>query len=190
MTSPVRRFSWRTLETLAWLLVFGFLAWRLSPQVAAALGMGAPGDRAPSFAVRTLDGTVLSSDELRGRVVLVNFWATWCPPCRWEMPAFERVYRDKREHGFVLLGLSRDRGGEAEVREFLAERGITYPVAFAPDDLVRAFGGVQALPTSILIDREGRIRQRVSGVFAEPTLRMAVDRLLDEPAPAAPAGDP
>lgn len=190
MTSPARRFPWRSLETAAWLVVFGFLAWRLSPQVAAALGVGAPGDRAPAFEVRTLDGAALTSEQLRGRVVLVNFWATWCPPCRWEMPAFERVYRDERDRGFLLLGLSRDRGGEAEVREFLAERGITYPVAFASDDLVRAFGGVQALPTSILIDRQGRVRRRVSGIFAEPTLRMAVDRLLDEPAPSAPVGKP
>lgn len=174
-----------SLGSIGWILLLGFLGYRIAPQVQAAFGTGAGDSMAPIYAARTLNGEPISLQRLRGKVVLVNVWATWCPPCRFEMPGFQRVYEDKREQGFVILGISTDRAGERVVREFLAERGITYPVTMATGPVVRDFGGVQALPTSFLIDREGRIRQEIKGVFAEPTLRMAVDRLLAEPAPQA-----
>ena len=173
---------------LGWVLLFGFLAWRISPQVSAAFGLGTAGEEVPEIRATTLDGTRLTSEDLHGKVVLVNFWATWCPPCRFEMPGFQRVYEDKRDKGFVIVGLSTDRAGEQVVRDFLAERGITYPVAMAPASVVQAFGGVQALPSSFLIDRQGRVRQEVKGVFAEPMLRMAVNQLLDEDEGVAAAG--
>lgn len=174
-----------SLELLGWVLLLGFIGWRLSPQVAAALGLGASGgadaERVPPLALQTLQGTPLSNADLQGKVVLVNFWATWCPPCRLEMPGFQRVYEAKKDRGFVILGISTDNAGPAAVQAFLAERGITYPVAMATPTVVSDFGGVQALPTSYLVGRDGTIRQRVTGIFAEPALRLAVDRLLDEP---------
>lgn len=176
--------SWRArhyLEALVWVVVSVLVVRRMAPQVLAALGAGSPlGADAPSFEVRTLSGHLLSADSLRGKVVLVNVWATWCPPCRLEMPGFERVYRDRRDEGFEVLGLSTDQGGTAEVRRFLEERGITYPVAMADGALVERFGGARALPTSYLLDASGRIRYRVEGFFAEPALRAAVGRLLAE----------
>ena len=168
------------LNTVLWLLLLGFVAYRMWPQAAAAFAIGATSGPAPSFAVRTLDGDQVSLENLRGQVVLVNFWATWCPPCRVEMPGFERVYRDRKADGFTIIGLSVDQGGASSVRAFLAERGITFPVAMATGEVVREFGGVRALPTSLLIDRHGRVRHQVPGLFAEPALRLAVVRLLDE----------
>jgi cytochrome c biogenesis protein CcmG/thiol:disulfide interchange protein DsbE len=179
----------RGLDVLLWGAVLALLAWRVGPQAAAALGVGAPDSDAPALAVTTLDGDHVSLAGLRGQVVLVNFWATWCPPCRMEMPGFQRVWDSRRERGLVVLGLSHERGGEPGVRAFLGERGITYPVAVTGPEAAEAFG-VRALPTSILIDRQGRVRHRVEGFFAEPALRQAVDRLLDEPATtAAPEGE-
>jgi cytochrome c biogenesis protein CcmG, thiol:disulfide interchange protein DsbE len=171
-----------TLEAVLWIAVLAFVGHRLWPQLAAALAVGAPGEAAPSFVVTTLDGGHVSLEALRGQVVLVNFWATWCPPCRVEMPGFERVYQARKEEGFVIVGLSTDRGAPDQVVQFLTQRGVTFPVAMAPPDLAREFGGVRGLPTSFLIDREGRVRHVVTGLFAEPALRMAVDRLLAEPA--------
>ena len=176
-----------SLGSVGWILLLGFLGYRIAPQVQAAFGAGAGDSMAPTYAARALDGEPISLEGLRGKVVLVNFWATWCPPCRFEMPGFQRVYEDKKDQGFVILGISTDRAGEGVVREFLAERGITYPVTMATGQVVQDFGGVQALPTSFLIDREGRIRQEIKGVFAEPTLRMAVDNLLAE-APGQTSG--
>lgn len=115
--------------------------------------------------------------------MLVNFWATWCPPCRVEMPGFQAVYDEFRDSGFVVLGISTDAGGRAPVEGFLRERRITYPVAMASGNVVSAFGGADLLPTSYLIDRQGRIRNEVRGIFASIALRQAVKRLLSEPDP-------
>jgi cytochrome c biogenesis protein CcmG, thiol:disulfide interchange protein DsbE len=173
----------RVLEALLWTAVLGFAGYRLWPQLAAALAVGGPREEAPAFEVRTLEGERLALEELRGQVILVNFWATWCPPCRVEMPGFERVYRERREDGFVIVGLSADRTGAEGVRRFLEERDITFPVALDHGAIARDFGGVRGLPTSFLIDRQGRIRHVVVGLFAAPGLRTAVDRLLAEPDP-------
>lgn len=98
------------------------------------------------------------------------------------MPGFQAVYEEFRDSGFVVLGISTNVGGRAPVAEFLRERRITYPVAMASGDVGRAFGGVNFLPTSYLIDRQGRIRNEVRGIFASVALRQAVARLLSEPA--------
>lgn len=176
-----------TLGGIVWILLLGFVAYRMAPQVKAAFGASPGVEVAPSIALQTLDGETVTLDQFRGQVVLVNFWATWCPPCRIEMPAFQRVYEARRDDGFIILALSTDAGGTGAVRDFLSERGLTFPAAMATRESVQAFGGVRALPTSFLIGRDGRIRQEVSGIFLEPALRMAVGRLLDEPVPARPA---
>jgi peroxiredoxin len=172
-----------SLNTILWVLVLSFLGYRLWPQLGAALGLGSGGTDAPDFVLQTLSGEAVTLADLRGEVVLVNFWATWCPPCRAEMPGFQRVYEAKRERGFTILGLSTDIGGRGPVDAFLDERGITYPVAMASAGVIRDFGGANMLPTSYLIDRQGRIRHTVRGFFAEATLAQAVERLLAEPTP-------
>ena len=176
-----------TLSGIVWILLIGFVAYRMAPQVKAAFGASPGVEVAPSIVLHTLDGEPVTLEQYRGQVVLVNFWATWCPPCRIEMPAFQRVYEARRDEGFVILALSTDAGGSGAVRDFLEERGLTFPAAMATQASVQAFGGVRALPTSFLIGRDGRVRQEVSGIFLEPALRMAVGRLLDEPAPDGPA---
>ena len=167
-------------EMLAWIALAVFLGYRIWPQVAAAFGVASANAAAPPFALATLDGGTITSEQLRGKVVLVNFWATWCPPCRVEMPGFQAVYQEKRDRGFVVLGISTDAGGSDRVRTFLRDRQITYPVAMATPSVVRDFGGANVLPTSFLIDRQGRIRNEVKGAFASFALGQAVDRLLDE----------
>jgi thiol-disulfide isomerase/thioredoxin len=176
----------RYLDRALWVVVLGVLAWRLGPQLLAATGMAAGKEAAPAFELTTLDGRRIASDSLAGKVVLVNFWATWCAPCRLEMPGLERVWRARRDEGFVIVGVATDRSGPAGVREFAAERGVTYPIAMATAEMVRAFGGYPGLPTSYLIDRDGRVRHRIVGFYSEPALRAAVSRLLA--APARPSG--
>jgi peroxiredoxin len=170
----------RWLEPVLWVAVLGFVGFRFWPQAAAVLGVGAPGALAPDVRVQTLEGEDFMLGDLRGQVVLVNFWATWCPPCRIEMPGFQRVWEEHRERGFTIVGLSTDRGMRGTVERYLEERGLTFPVALASAEAIRGFGEPRALPTSYLIDHEGRIRHTVRGMFAEPALRRAVARLLDE----------
>jgi len=173
-------------ELLFWLLVLGFIGYRLAPQVGAALGLGAGDERVTAGAFQTIDGDTIRLEELRGKVVLVNAWATWCAPCVLEMPGFQRVYEDYRDQGFIVLGISRDQGSPDLVRAFLREKAITYPVAMAWQDGLGNFGQVSSLPTSFLLGKDGTIRHTVVGLFAEPTLRMAVRNLLAEPNPSQP----
>ena len=178
------------IEALLWIALVAFLGYRIWPQVAAAFGVASANAAAPDFTLTTLDGAPVSRDALRGQVVLVNFWATWCPPCRVEMPGFQDVYDRKKAEGFTIVGISTDAAGRAHVARYLREHGISYPVAMASGGVVRDFGGVRALPTSFLLDREGRVRHEVRGFFAELALEQAVERLLAESptdrVPAAP----
>lgn len=108
----------------------------------------------PSFTVTTLDGRKISSDSLRGKVVLVNFWATWCPPCREEMPAMERLWQHHKDQGFVIVAVSLD-ADPAVVKPFVDQHKLTFPVALDPKmDLGNAYG-VRALPSSFIVDTQG-----------------------------------
>lgn len=173
------------LEALAWIALIVFIGYRIWPQGAAAFGVASANAPSPSFQLTSIDGSSLSSDALRGKVVLVNFWATWCPPCQFEMPGFQSVYDSRKDRGFVVLGIATD-GDRELVGRFLAEHHITYPMAMASGSVVQSFGGVNVLPTSFLIDRSGRIRNEVRGVFASVALEQAVDHLLAEPVAKPP----
>jgi len=110
--------------------------------------------RAEDFTVALVGGETLKLREQRGKAVMINFWATWCPPCREEMPAMERLYRRHRERGFVLLAVSVDTDASL-VRPFLEHHKLTFPVALdAKMELANTYG-VRALPSSFLIDRNG-----------------------------------
>jgi cytochrome c biogenesis protein CcmG, thiol:disulfide interchange protein DsbE len=175
---PLRRRLAIAADVTLLAVVLVLLWQRAAPQAAAALGLGSTGAPAPLFTVTTLDGEEVTLESLRGNVVLVNFWASWCPPCRIEMPGFERVYRQRRDDGFVIVGIATDRYAEDAIRAFVAEHDITYPIALATPQVVRDYGGVTRLPESYLLDRDGRVQHRVIGYFAEPALRAAVDRML------------
>jgi thiol-disulfide isomerase/thioredoxin len=168
------------LEYLLWAGVLIFVFLRLGPQLGAVLGIGGGEDPLSMVSFRTLDGEVLTEDDLAGKVILVNAWATWCAPCVIEMPGFQRVYEDYRDQGFLVLGVSRDTEGTARVRTFLQEKGITYPVAMSADADLGGITEVQILPTSYLVGRDGTIRHRIEGMYPGPSLRLAVKRLLAE----------
>lgn len=167
-------------ERAVWVFVMVLVLRQFGPQVGAAVGLGRSLGTVPDFQVTTLDGDLIASSDLRGKVVLVNFWATWCGPCRVEMPGFQRVYDDYKDRGFVILGLSTDRGDRTVVTEFLEARSVNYPVAISTPELEEAFAGIRGLPMSFLIDREGVIQNRVYGFFAPPALRLAVRSLIQE----------
>lgn len=171
----------RAAEALLWVAVAGLAVWRFGPQVSAAAGWGnRDGTPAPAVSFPLLDGRVVPLEDLRGQVVLINYWATWCPPCRAEMPGFQDVYELRRAAGFTVIGVSTDDRPQADVEAWLRDHGISYPVAMVTPALGAAFGDIAGLPTSLLIDKRGRVRYTVSGFFTEPALRAAVDRLLAE----------
>lgn len=168
----------RTLEVALWVLAVGAVAYRTLP--VDIIARPAEEGAAPNFTVRALSGDKVELADLRGGVVLVNFWATWCPPCRLEMPGFQSVYDEFKDQGFTVVGLAADEGGPGVVSSFIQTNGITYPVAMATMDIQRLYGGVDALPQSFLIDKNGKVRKAVAGVFSEGTLRKMVAELLKE----------
>jgi peroxiredoxin len=168
------------VERLVTVALLAFVVVRLGPQLGALTGIGPEVGRAPEYAFRALDGTEVRSADLRGRVVVLNFWATWCGPCRLEMPSLQALHEDAAAEGVAVLGLSTDVGSVSAVEAFLSERGITYPVGSATAEHRRAFGGIPGIPTTFVIDRSGTVRHKVVGYFAPPAMRAAVRRLLDE----------
>jgi len=169
---------WLTWSNVLLALIVAWSAPRLMPHLGALVGVSERAARQPAFTVTTRDGRVVTAESLRGRVVLVNVWATWCAPCRVEMPALQQLADAYAADSVVVLGLSVDRGPAAEVDAFLAERNITYPVAIVDDRTVAAFGGVRGYPTSLLLDRAGVVRHSVVGPIGPLTLRPALRRLL------------
>lgn len=165
------------------LLTLAVLLWtapRLLPHLGAVVGVESGPATTPDYGFVSLDGEELSAESLRGKVVLVNFWATWCTPCRVEMPALQRMHERHEARGFAVVGLAVDRASTQAVEAFVRERGVTYPIAHVGSDAEALFGGVRGYPTSFLLDREGRIRHTVIGPVAPLSLEPAVRRLLDE----------
>lgn len=140
------------------------------------------GFQAPDFVLSTLDGDVITLSELRGKTVLVNFWATWCPPCRSEMPAMEQVYSDYGRDGFVILAVNNtQQDRKDDVETFVFQQRLTFPVLLDSTGEVSAQYQVNSMPTSFFIDREGIIQEIViGGPMSEALLRTRVDRLLGE----------
>ena len=136
---------------------------------------------APDVTMKDLSGKDVSLSDFRGKVVLVNFWATWCGPCRFEIPSLIEFQQKYADRGFVVLGVAMDVGSAAPVARFLSEYRITYPVAMAEPSIVRNFGGAQFLPNSFLIDRQGRIRNEVRGYYDAGLLDRQIQELLGEP---------
>ncbi len=124
-----------------------------------ALGLMRPPRRPPAYAftVPSPGGQPVRLADFRGRVVFVNFWATWCPPCRDEMPGMERLSRRFKDRGLVVLAISVDADGASAVVPFVREQGLTYPIGLDPAMAVAGRYGVRALPSSFLVDRHGHL---------------------------------
>jgi peroxiredoxin len=137
---------------------------------------------APDFSGTTLTGERLTLSELRGKTVLVNVWASWCTPCRAEMPAMERVYRDFRSKGFEILAVNAaSQDDPAEAKAFVQEQGLTFPVLIDMDGQVSSLYQISSLPTSFFIDAQGVIREVViGGPMSEALLRIRIQQLLEQ----------
>ncbi|MBT3188721.1 MAG: redoxin domain-containing protein [Anaerolineae bacterium] len=135
---------------------------------------------APDFTLETLDGEAVTLSDLRGQAVLVNFWATWCPPCRAEMPAFQRAYADYEEEGFIIVAVNATtQDNLTDIDAFITEYGLSFPIVLDNDGAVNQLYQVRSLPTSFFVDKEGIISEVViGGPIAEALIHSRIEALL------------
>ena len=138
---------------------------------------------APDFTLQTLDGQEVTLSKLKGKVILLDFWATWCAPCRESIPHLIQLYKTYQKDGLEVIGMNVDRGDMDIVRHFVKSMDIHYPIVITPDHVERNYG-VTGLPTAILIDKEGRIREKIpgfsSGIAKQMTAKV-VDLISEKP---------
>jgi thiol-disulfide isomerase/thioredoxin len=153
---------------------------RKSPQGANVIRFVRNPDAAPEFKVDGLDGRPLSLAGERGKVVLLNFWATWCGPCRAEIPdliALQQKYKDQLQ----IIALTVDEEDAAAVKQVVQEAGINYPVAMSPPEVRMQYGGIAALPTSFILDTQGRVVQKHEGLRDPALYETEIRALLGLP---------
>lgn len=138
---------------------------------------GAEGAAAPAWSLQDLEGRPLTSADFKGKVVVVDFWATWCGPCVAEIPGYIELQNKYRDQGVVFVGLSLDAGPDI-VRKFVKARKINYLVGMADDDVQAAFGGFEAIPTTFVINREGRIHHKKTGSASKEDFEAILKPLL------------
>ena len=136
---------------------------------------------APDFSLKDADGKLVRLSDYRGKVVLLDFWATWCGPCKIEIPWFIDMQRKNKDRGFVVLGVSMDDEGWEAVKPFVAEAGVNYRVVMGNDATAQVYGGVDALPTTFLIDRTGNIAAVHVGLARKKDIEDGVEQLLQTP---------
>jgi peroxiredoxin len=134
--------------------------------------------RAPAFTLKDSAGHTVQLADYRGKVVLLNFWATWCGPCKMEIPWFIEFERQYKDRGFAVLGVSMDEDGWQAVKPFLAGMNVNYRVLLGDEAVAKAYGGVESLPTSFIIDREGRIAATHIGLVSKGAYEKDLKDLL------------
>jgi len=133
---------------------------------------------APEFSLADAGGKTVKLSDFKGKVVLLDFWATWCGPCKIEIPWFVEFQRKYKDQGFSVVGVSMDEGGWGTVRPFVEEHKMNYPVVIGTDQTAEEFGGVEVLPTTFVIDRQGRIVATHQGLTSKDEIEDAIKALL------------
>jgi thiol-disulfide isomerase/thioredoxin len=184
-------FSRRMVAASA-LVLTGFVAWSLQAEApkanagptSAAKSESAPATlpvlgAAPKWNLKDVHGQAISSEQFKGKVVVVDFWATWCGPCRTEIPGYVDLQKKYGKDGLVVVGVSLDQAGPKVVEEFVKNFGVNYQMVMGDDDVQTAFGGMDAIPTTFLIDRSGQIRDKKVGAESAADYEKKVTALLN-----------
>ena len=169
------------LLVVAYLGIYNMVAMLREP----AMALPMPEERVPfrvEFALPDIQGQLVHLTDLRGRPVLINIWATWCYPCRKEMPSMNALYKDYGVKGLAMVAIAMDAGGKPVVAPFLQAYGLTFPVLLDPQNMVGTQLQVPGIPTSYLLDKRGRVTDFVIGArdWNSPPIRHRIEQLLME----------
>jgi thiol-disulfide isomerase/thioredoxin len=161
---------------LATLLVTGIICLETIPAFAQKdLRAGTP---APDWQLAGLNGKTVKFSDFRGKVVILDFWATWCAPCRIEIPQFIELQKQYGDSGLAVIGVSLDEQGPEVVKKFVKQFGVNYPVVMGNQKVVEAYGGIVAVPTAFVIDRQGRLVSQHLGYNDKATFETEIQSLL------------
>jgi cytochrome c biogenesis protein CcmG/thiol:disulfide interchange protein DsbE len=159
-------------------VTLGSIGWPDKPAPHSVIKDDSARKNAPDFELKDADGKVVHLSDYKGKVVLLDFWATWCGPCGVEIPWFTEFQRKYKDRGFTVLGVSMDDGGWKDVKPFVAAQKINYQIVLGDDKTSDRFGDVEALPTTFVIDRQGRIASVHVGLTDRKEFDDAIQKLL------------
>jgi thiol-disulfide isomerase/thioredoxin len=145
---------------------------------------------APDFLLPAVDGSMVRLSDHSGKVIIVDFWATWCPPCVEMLPVLSKLHRNFSDKGLVVLSISLDRDGLGALGTFVHENMIPYKVLMGNDKITRSFGGVSSIPTLFIVDREGRLVRKLTGYHSYGELKDQVSKYLEAEEPVARSQEP
>jgi peroxiredoxin len=160
------------------LIFIGFRALPDSYHQGANVDLQQQAKVAPDFELKSLDGRTAKLSDYRGKIVLLNFWATWCAPCRVEMPALMDLYDKYRAQGLEIIGVSMDDGGQERVGKFVNEMKINYPILLGNSSVADNYGGLRLLPQTVIITRDGKIVQTAIGMRSRKDFETIIEQLL------------
>lgn len=163
--------NWKVVALLAALLVVAILAGCSKPASSAS--------DVPQFSFSSLEGKTVAMKDLGNKVVIVDFWATWCGPCREEIPHLNELYSEMKGKGLEIVGVSMDTDGVDGVKDFAREFRIQYPIVMGDEKVAESFGGIIGLPTTFIIDRNGKIAKKYIGLPPAQDMRKIVKELVE-----------
>jgi peroxiredoxin len=141
---------------------------------------------APDFELKSLEGKTVHLTDFRGKAVLLNFWATWCQPCKIEMPWFVELQKKYGPQGLQVIGIAMDDASEQEIAKFAKDMGVNYPVLIGKEAVGEAYGGVPFLPLTFFIDRGGKVTEKIPGLRSRSDIEDNVKKALSGGQPAQP----
>jgi thiol-disulfide isomerase/thioredoxin len=163
------------------MLVFGIQKTRHASGASGTLGGGGAnlqGQLAPDFSLASLNGGNLKLSDFRGKAVLLNFWATWCEPCKIEMPWFVELQKKYGPQGLQILGVAMDDSGAKDISDFAKKMGVNYPIVVGKEAVGDQYGGLPYLPSTFYIDREGKVVERVFGLVSRSEIESDIQKAL------------
>lgn len=173
------------VAAVALMLFTGVRMVRTRAGVVKVKPVGKNGSVAPDFQLKSLDGTEVRLSDFRGKAVLLNFWATWCAPCKIEMPWFVDLQKQYAAQGLQVIGVAMDDSGEDTIAKFAKQMAVNYPVLIGKEAVGDAYGGVEFLPTTFIIDRQGKVVDRMFGLVSRSEFEDNVKKALGPGAPPA-----